>query len=105
MSFASEVKTELCRTGLARKCCAQAEAYGVLLYCNTFSGREVRIVTESDAFAQRLPQTEAPPLTKPPVSFPASKTELSQNENTIAFCTKSSHFQAQNTVSKAGRSP
>jgi len=55
MSFASEVKTELCRTGLARKCCAQAEAYGVLLYCNTFSGREVRIVTESDAFAQRLP--------------------------------------------------
>ena len=40
---------------LNRKCCAQAEAYGVLLYCNTFSGREIRIITENEAFAQRLP--------------------------------------------------
>ena len=43
------------RGELHRKCCAQAEAYGVLLYCNTFTGGEVRIVTEHDAFAQRLP--------------------------------------------------
>lgn len=55
MSFAGEVKTELCRTGLNRKCCVQAEAYGVLLYCNTYSSGEIRIITESDAFAQRLP--------------------------------------------------
>ncbi|MBQ9973501.1 MAG: DNA-binding protein WhiA [Oscillospiraceae bacterium] len=56
MSFASDVKTELCRTGLSHKCCAQAEAYGVLMYCNLFSAGEIRIVTESDAFAARLPQ-------------------------------------------------
>ena len=56
MSFASDVKTELCRTGLTRKCCAQAEGYGVLMYCNQFSTGEIRIVTESDAFAARLPQ-------------------------------------------------
>ena len=31
MSFSADVKTELCRTALSRKCCAQAEAYGVLL--------------------------------------------------------------------------
>ena len=55
MSFAGETKGELCRTALNRKCCAQAEAYGVLLYCNTFSGREIRIITENEAFAQRLP--------------------------------------------------
>ena len=55
MSFSSDVKAELCRTALSRRCCAQAEAYGVLLYCNTFTGGEVRIVTEHDAFAQRLP--------------------------------------------------
>ncbi len=54
MSFAADVKAELCRTGLNRKCCAQAEAYGVLLFCNHFS-TQVRIVTESDAFAARLP--------------------------------------------------
>ena len=55
MSFASDVKTELCRAPLSRKCCVQAEAYGVLLYGNTFHGGEARIVTENGAFAKRLP--------------------------------------------------
>ena len=56
MSFAADAKTELCRTKLARTCCAQAEVCGVLLYCNQFSPRQVRVITESAAFAQRLPQ-------------------------------------------------
>lgn len=55
MSFAGEVKNELCRTALSRKCCAQAECYGILLYSNTYTAEEIRIITESDAFAQRLP--------------------------------------------------
>ncbi len=55
MSFAGDVKTELCRASLSRRCCAQAEAYGVLLYCNTFQADQVRVVTENEAFAQRLP--------------------------------------------------
>ena len=55
MSFSSQVKGELCRTALSRRCCAQAEAYGVLLYCNQFTGRQVRITTESAPFAARLP--------------------------------------------------
>ena len=55
MSFSSQTKEELCRVPLARKCCAQAEAYGVLLFCNAFSNREVRIITECGAFAARLP--------------------------------------------------
>mgnify|MGYP000028072998 CR=1 FL=1 len=55
MSFSSEVKAELCRTALSRRCCAQAEAYGVLLYCNQFTASQVRISTESTAFAARLP--------------------------------------------------
>ena len=56
MSFSGEVKLELCREGLSRSCCARAEAYGVLLYANTFSNREIRIITESGVFAQRLPR-------------------------------------------------
>lgn len=56
MSFSADTKTELCRLPLARPCCALAEAYGVLLYCHTFSGREIRVITASDAFAQRLPR-------------------------------------------------
>ena len=55
MSFSSQTKEELCRVPLARKCCAQAEAYGVLLFCNAFSNREIRIITESGGFAARLP--------------------------------------------------
>ena len=56
MSFSSETKEELCRTPLSRSCCALAEAYGVLLYCHTFDGREIRVITASEAFAQRLPK-------------------------------------------------
>ena len=55
MSFSGDVKQELCRAPLSRRCCAQAEAYGVLLYANTFSAGEARIVTEHAAFAKRLP--------------------------------------------------
>ena len=55
MSFAGEVKTELCRAPLSRRCCVLAEAYGVLLYCNAFQTNQVRVVTECAAFAQRLP--------------------------------------------------
>ena len=55
MSFSSEVKAELCRQKFARKCCVQAEACGVLLYCNRFTPTEVKIITESVPFAQRLP--------------------------------------------------
>lgn len=55
MSFSAEIKRELCKTALNRKCCAQAEAYGVLLYCSSFRQEGIRIVTESDAFAARLP--------------------------------------------------
>ena len=53
MTFSARAKGELCRQPLGRKCCAQAEAYGVLLYCNRFDGREIRIVTESEEFARR----------------------------------------------------
>lgn len=55
MSFASQVKSELCRAGLNRKCCAVAEAYGILLFCNRFAADGIRVVTENDAFAARLP--------------------------------------------------
>ena len=55
MSFAADVKSELCRASLTRRCCAQAECYGVLLYCNTFTASQARIITENAAFAQRLP--------------------------------------------------
>jgi len=56
MSFSSDTKAELCRQGLQRRCCAIAEAYGVLLYSNQFTQNEIRIVTGSTEFAERLPK-------------------------------------------------
>ena len=54
MSFSSDVKNELCRRFPSKLCDCVAECYGVLLYCNTFTGREVRIITENARFAERL---------------------------------------------------
>ena len=54
MSFSGDTKAELCRIRIQRRCCAQAEACGVLLYCNQFSPQGIKIVTESAAFSRRL---------------------------------------------------
>lgn len=56
MSFSSQVKTELCKEKLSRPCCITAEAYGVLLFCNLFSTRQIRVTTQCVPFAQRLPR-------------------------------------------------
>lgn len=56
MSFSSDTKAELCKQPPNKRCCALAEAYGVLLYCNLFSANEIRIVTASPEFSQRLPR-------------------------------------------------
>lgn len=55
MTFSGEVKQELCKQTISKKCCAQAEAYGILLFCNTFHSRQVRIITESPKLKERLP--------------------------------------------------
>ncbi len=55
MTFSESVKAELCRTHLNRSCCALAEAYGILLCCNTFSAERIRIITENTSLASRLP--------------------------------------------------
>jgi len=56
MSFSSRVKAELCRQPVSRKCCAVSECFGILLYCNTFQSRLIRIVTGNPDFAARLPR-------------------------------------------------
>ena len=56
MSFSFDTKNECCRLPVQKLCCARAEAYGILLYCNTFNPSEVRIITENPNFAARLPK-------------------------------------------------
>ena len=56
MSFSSDTKSEICREYPSSKCCAVSQCYGIMLYCNTFSLSEIRIVTENRAFASLLPK-------------------------------------------------
>ena len=55
-SFSAGAKAELCRNIPQKQCCALAECYGVLLFCNSFSFDGIRIITESREFSQRLPK-------------------------------------------------
>ena len=42
VSFSAAAKAEVCRIFPNRDCCALAQCFGILLYCNTFSSTEVR---------------------------------------------------------------
>jgi len=54
MSFSYDTKEELCKTAQRGTCCAVAECYGMLLYCNTFSSHEIRIITGNQMLGKRL---------------------------------------------------
>ena len=56
VTFSGGVKTEICRVLPQRPCCALAECFGILLFCNSFTSESIRIVTESREFAQNLPR-------------------------------------------------
>lgn len=56
MSFSSDAKAELCQQRMDKKALALAECYGALLYGHSFSPREIRLITASPDFAQRLPR-------------------------------------------------
>jgi len=54
MSYSYNTKAELCRLTPESTCCAVAECYGMLLYGNTFSVREIRIVTGNKILGKRI---------------------------------------------------
>lgn len=56
MSFAASAKAEVCRAVPAKKCCALAQCFGILLFCNSFSADGIRIITESREFGYILPK-------------------------------------------------
>lgn len=56
VSFSAAAKAEICRLLPQRQCCALAQCFGVLLYCNSFHADGIRIITESREFAYILPR-------------------------------------------------
>ena len=55
-SFSSNAKAEVCRLIPSHYCCALAECFGILLFCNSFHSGGIKIITESREFAYILPK-------------------------------------------------
>lgn len=56
LSFSASAKAEMCRNMPTKHCCALAECFGILLFCNSFHAGSIRIITESREFANLLPK-------------------------------------------------
>lgn len=56
VSFSASAKAEVCRMIPQRDCCALAECFGILLFCNCFGADGIKIITESREFAYILPK-------------------------------------------------
>lgn len=54
MSFASEVRAEICKTDITEVCCARAELVGLVCYGATIKNNEIRLRTENAIVAQRF---------------------------------------------------
>ena len=94
MSFAYDVKAELCKVPINRSCCAVAEGCGVLLYASAFTANEVRIVTENDEFV-RVSQSSSKR------HFPCALTNSLTNRRTAASSSSASHRRTSSTRSGA----
>ena len=56
ISFSAAAKAEVCRILPQKQCCALAECFGILLFCNSFQADGIKIITESREFAYILPK-------------------------------------------------
>ena len=55
-SFSAAAKAEVCRIFPQKRCCALAECFGILLFCNSFQLSGIKVITESREFACILPK-------------------------------------------------
>ena len=56
ISFSSAARAEICRELPHSHCCALAQCFGILLFCNSFQDDGIKIITESREFACILPK-------------------------------------------------
>lgn len=56
ISFSSAARAEICRELPHKPCCAKAQCFGILLFCNSFQDDGIKIITESREFACILPK-------------------------------------------------
>ena len=54
MSFASEVRGEVCQIDITEVCCARAELVGMVCYGASIKNNEIKLRTENAIVAQRF---------------------------------------------------
>ena len=71
VSFSSAARSEVCKYIPQKHCCALAECFGILLYCNSFQHDGIKIITESREFAYILPKLFKKAFDLPFDSYPS----------------------------------
>ena len=54
MSFASDVRNEICKTDITEVCCARAELAGMVCFGTVVKNREIKMRTENECVAKRF---------------------------------------------------
>lgn len=104
ISFSGSAKAEMCRSFPQKKCCALAECFGILLFCNSFANDGLRIITESRDFASILPKLFKKAFavnfdTVPAEDETGKLTFMIQDPNKIATIMTAYGFDPDDTVS------
>ena len=104
VSFSASAKAEVCRMFPNRYCCALAECFGILLFCNSFQPEGIKIITESREFAYILPKLFKKAFnlnfdSYPSLEAPGKLVFQIWNEEKIDVIMESFGFDAEDTVS------
>ena len=104
VSFSGSAKAEICRVIPQKTCCALAECFGILLFCNCFGFDGIRVITESREFSQSLPRLfkKAFNLTfdsQPEVEAPGKLVFQITDEKKIRVIMEAFGFDRRDTVS------
>ena len=104
ISFSGSAKAEICRSFPQKKCCAVAQCFGILLFCNSFQPDGIRIITESREFAYILPKLFKKAFnlnfdSYPSLEAPGKLVFQIWDEEKIDVIMESFGFDAEDTVS------
>ncbi len=103
-SFSASAKAEVCRIFPNRHCCAVAECFGILLFCNSFQPDGIKIITESRDFAWILPKLFKKAFnisfdSYPSLEAPGKLVFQIWDEEKIQWIMESFGFDAEDTLS------
>ena len=104
ISFSASAKAEVCLIFPKQYCCALAECFGILLYCNSFQNEGIKIITESREFAYILPKLFKKAFnlnfdSYPSLEAPGKLVFQIWDEEKIDVIMESFGFDAEDTVS------